>query len=131
MDTKKLGAELGERLAKLRVLGSESAREAKILIGEIIKRDPKVKLPTILADPATQSWQKERGVTDGQLKTALTEARADLKPVVDPDEVKVPVKSRNRSASTAPKAAPAKGVPEVRGAPAVPGFVPNRTLDLL
>lgn len=97
-DTKQLGAQLGEKFAGLRASGSIQEREAKLLIDEIISRDPKVKLPSILDDEQVKAWQKENAVTDGQLKAALTAARSELKGKAVVNAVKVPPRARRRVA---------------------------------
>ena len=130
-DTKKLGAELGEKFARRRALGSVQEREAKLLISEIIAHDPKVKLPPILADEQVKAWQKETGVTDGHLKAALTDARSSLKDKADVDAVKLPRRSRHRNAHVPVTEAGAKNGAIKSDVPVAPGIVPNLSLDLL
>ncbi len=130
-DTKKLGAELGEELARERTLGSAQDREARKLIDPIVARDPKVKLPRLLANERVQAWQKATGVTDGQLKQALTSARAELKANPAQEPIRIPTRTRVRSGINRTDGGPPSGTQATDKAEGRRGVIPNRDLTLL
>jgi hypothetical protein len=130
-NTTQLGAELGEHFARERALGSDQEREARQLIDQIMAREPRVKLPRLLADERVQSWQKQTGVTDAHLKKALTTARAERKADPEPDPIKVPVRTRRRQTFGLPPRATATTGEKQQVAESQRGVVPNQDLTLL
>ena len=130
-DTSKLGAELGEEFAQERTLGSAQEREAKQLIAIIFAREPRVKLPRILADERVQTWQNETGVTDAQLKKALTNARSERKANPELNPISIPPKRRKRTGTIISALANSTiGCPPNQ-VQASSGIVPNQDLALL
>jgi hypothetical protein len=130
-NTTQLGAELGEYFARERALGSDQEREAKQLIDLIVAREPRIKLPRLLADERVQAWQKQTAVTDAQLKKALTTARAERNANPEPEPIRVPVRTRKRNPGNPPAATPVKSAPGNAQADARRGVVPNQDLTLL
>lgn len=130
-DSKKLGAQIGEDFARMRTLGSEQQIEARNLVDQIVARDPKVKLPQILGDDRIKAWQQEKGVSDHNLKEALTQAREALRNRPEEDVIKVPPRKRSRQSAAEAKGERAKPAGFVPGQTANRGMVENRSLDLL
>lgn len=131
MTTEELGATLGEHFAKARSLGSLAEQEAKKLIDLVIERDPKVKLPALLADERVKAWQAQMSVSDHHLKEALTRARKAIEKVVDDRPIKVPGRARNGTAKTRSTKAEAAQTAPTSHAATLPGIVPNLPLDRL
>lgn len=130
-DSKKLGAQIGEDFARMRTLGSQQQIEARNLVDQIVGRDPKVKLPQILGDERIKAWQQEKGVSDHNLKEALTEARKELRKRPQEDVIKVPPQTRSRRNAVVAKGEPAMPAAFAAGQTANQGVVENRSLDLL
>jgi hypothetical protein len=129
-DTSTLATELGDEFATEAALGSVQNQEARKLIEPIVARNSKVKLPQLLSNERVKAWQVATGVTDTQLKQALTKARAALKNVQQPSPVIVPVRKRSRVAAGPVVSKPA---PEsnTHNTAVQRGLVPNQDLALL
>lgn len=76
---------------------NESKVAARQYVEAVLDRHSRVKLPQLLALPATEKLMTEYAVSKNMLSTALTESRAKRKANEAKPEIKLPVRKRRRT----------------------------------